>query len=299
MAARWSATLLLLQLLAAAGLATVLVAVFALSGLGAALCAVLELCAVALLLAAAPLALARRAARGSLMPACGADLLRALCGDAVALQIAMARMMLEPCRAAREAGAASKVARPVMLVHGFGCSRAVWRPLLARLRAAGVGPVRAVSLEPMLEDIESYATQLLGELERLASRGGNQVTVIAHSMGGLVARAALRRARAGLIGRIVTIGAPHHGTALACRFSWKNARQMCTGSSWLAALNEGQEGRLPVPMTTLYSLEDNYIIPADSAVLAGARAVELRGVGHLGLLDSTTVLDRVMAELLQ
>jgi PGAP1-like protein len=298
MAARWSATLLALQLLSAAGLATVLVAVFALSGLGAALCAVLELCAVALLLAAAPLALARRAAPGSLMPACGGYLLRALCSDALALQIAMARMTLEPCWAAREAVVASKVARPVMLVHGFGCNRGVWRPLLARLRAAGVGPVSAVSLEPMLEDIEGYATQLLDELERLAARGGNQVSVIAHSMGGLVARAALRRARSGLIGRIVTIGAPHHGTALACRFSWKNARQMCAGSGWLAALNESQEGRLPVPMTTLYSLEDNYIIPADSAVLGGARVVGLRGVGHLGLLDSKAVLDRVMAELL-
>ncbi|HVS75396.1 MAG TPA: hypothetical protein VHE11_00570, partial [Steroidobacteraceae bacterium] len=122
--------------------------------------------------------------------------------------------------------------------------------------------------------------------------------IVAHSMGGLVARAALRRARPGLIGRIITIGAPHHGTTVACLFRWPSALQMCPGSRWLDDLNASQEGHWAVPVTTLYSLEDNLILPAISSRLEGARAHELRGLGHLTLLRSPQVLDRVVSELL-
>jgi triacylglycerol esterase/lipase EstA (alpha/beta hydrolase family) len=118
-------------------------------------------------------------------------------------------------------------------------------------------------------------------------------------MGGLVARAALRCARPGLIGRIVTLGAPHHGTALACWFRWPNARQMCPRSRWLTQLNACEEGRLQIPITTLYSLDDSYIVPAGSARLEGARPVELQGIGHLALLNSKVVLEQVVSELLE
>ncbi|MDE2263104.1 MAG: hypothetical protein KGL45_11320 [Gammaproteobacteria bacterium] len=301
MAARWSASLLACQLLLAAGLAAALAAVFGLSGPAIAAVAAAELCGVALLLAVAPLALAR-----SVAPACVprghmGRLLGALCSDALAFEAALGRMALEPCRAPPDLLAADPLlVRPMLLVHGFACSRAVWRPLIAKLRAAGVGPVRAVSLEPLFAGIETYAAKLLAELEALGSlAAGNAITIVTHSMGALVARAALRGTPPGLVGRIVTIGAPHHGTALACRFRCASTRQMCPGSSWLEELNARQEGRLDIPVTTLYSLDDNYIVPASSARFQGAHTIELEGLGHLGLLVSPRVLERVMSELLQ
>jgi PGAP1-like protein len=301
-AARWSTSALACQLLLAAGLAAALAVASALSGPVLAAWAMAALCAVALLLAAAPLALGCSMAPGSVSGRRMGPGLRALCRDALALEIALARMALEPWRAPPDCAtpAPALLPRPVLLVHGFACSRAVWRPLLARLRAAGVGPVRAVSLEPLLAGLETYTVQLLAELEALGSRGGGHaITIVAHSMGGLVARAALRRARPGLIGRIITLGAPHHGTALACRFRWPSTRQMCPGSSWLTELNASQEGRLDVPVTTLYSLDDNYLVPASSARLQGARALELQGLGHLSLLNSRRVLEHVVSELLE
>lgn len=301
MAARWSLLALLAQLLLAVACAAWLAAAFAASGPAIASSAIVELGGVALLLAVAP-----RALGCSVSPQCCrredmGHTLRALFNDALAFEIAMTRMALEPCRAAPDSAVAGAppIVRPVLLVHGFGCSRAVWRPLLGRLRAAGIGPVRAVSLEPLLAGMETYAAKLLAELEALAARGsGHAITIVAHSMGGLVARAALREARPGLIGRIVTIGTPHHGTALACRFRWAGAQEMCPGSSWLGELNASQEGRLGVPMTTLYSLDDNYVLPASSARFEGARTIELRGLGHLGLLASRRALDAVVGELL-
>ena len=300
MAARWSVSLLACQLLLAAVLAVVLATATALSGPVIAALAAVELCVTAVLLAIAPLVLGRCMAPRHVPRRPMGLLLRALCSDALAFEIAMGRMALEPCRASPDLAAAGPLPpRPVLLVHGFGCSRAVWRPLLATLRAAGVGPVRAVSLEPLFAGMELCAAKLLGELEALRSRSaGNTITIVAHSMGGLVARAALRGARPGLIGRIITIGAPNHGTALACWFRWPSARQMCPGSGWLEELNACQEGRLGIHITTLYSLDDNYIIPASSARFQGARTIELRGLGHLGLLASKTVLEHVMSELL-
>ncbi|HEX8755974.1 MAG TPA: alpha/beta fold hydrolase [Steroidobacteraceae bacterium] len=301
MAARWSAIALGCQLLLGAGLAAALATGSRLSALAVAALVIGELCCVAFLLAAAPLALGQAmAAPGCTPRGRGTRMLEALWRDAWALDLALGRMALEPCRAPVKSpqATARSPAHPVMLVHGFACSRAVWRPLLARLGAADVGPVRAVSLEPLFAGIDAYAAQLLTELEGLGARsGGGAVTIVAHSMGGLVARAALRSARPGLVGRIITIGAPHHGTTLACCFRWPSAREMCPGSSWLAELNACQEGRLDIPMTTLYSLDDNYVVPAGSARFHGARAIELRGIGHLGLLDSKAVLGQVVSEL--
>ena len=299
MAARWSAWALILQLLPAAALAAALAHACVLSGAAIAGVIAVELWAGALLLAVTPLAMGRWKAPGSLSPGGGSLRLRALCADALSFELALARMALEPRRAPAgdPAPCTAPGARPILLVHGFACSRAVWRPLLRRLAAAWIGPVRAVSLEPLLAGVDAYAAQVLGELETLAaSCGGAPVTLVGHSMGGLVARAVLRAATPGRIGRIVTLGAPHHGTALACWFGWPGTRQMCPGSQWLAQLNRAQEGRAGIPITTIFSLDDNYIVPPGSARLDGARTVELRGLGHLSLLDAGAVLDRVVSE---
>jgi triacylglycerol esterase/lipase EstA (alpha/beta hydrolase family) len=299
-AAIWSAAALAVQLLLAAGLAAALAAA-GVSGPALAAWVSLELCAVALLLAAAPLALALCKASGPARRLHAGRRALAICGDALAFEAALVRMALEPWRAPPESPAVTTPTpiRPLLLIHGFACSRAVWRPLLARLRAAGVGPTRAVSLEPLHAGIETHVGQVVRVLEALAADGGGRaVTVVTHSMGGLVARAALRRARPGLIGRIITLGAPHHGTALACWFPWPGVRQMRPGATWLEELNASQEGRLGIPVTTLYSLDDNYIVPAASARLEGARAFEFRGLGHLSLLVSRRVLRQVMSEVL-
>jgi len=126
---------------------------------------------------------------------------------------------------------------------------------------------------------------------------GARVTIIAHSMGGLVARVALRSLGSDVIKHIITLATPHHGTAIARVLQWPATRQMCPGSSWLAALNATQEGHWRVPVTSIYSLEDNLVAPARSPVLLGAKLHEMRGLGHFGLLASRRALDCVMRAL--
>ena len=225
--------------------------------------------------------------------------LRVWCVEALRLDAALLGMAAEPflARLDRDDGSEGLPPPQVVLVHGIACNRAVWRPLLAALRAAGIERVHAVNLEPLFADIDTHARDLLTRLDALGVCATRPVAIVAHSMGGLVARAALRRARPGTIGRIITIGTPHHGTQVACAFGWRSTRQMCCASEWLLQLNAQQEGRFGLPMTSLYSLDDNLIVPAGSAVVRGACSIALPGLGHLGLLRSPQVLQRVVSEL--
>ena len=201
-------------------------------------------------------------------------------------------------RAPREEAGRRAAASPVLLIHGIVCNRAVWRPLLARLAARGFAPVRAVNLEPLFADIDAHTASVVQELRELQrASAGLPVAIVAHSMGGLVARAALAAGGPGLVSRIVTIASPHHGTALARLFRSVPARQMRPGSAWLQALNAGQEGAWPVPVTSIYSLHDNLVVPPRTAALAGARLHELTGLGHLSLLRADASLERTLAAL--
>ena len=189
-------------------------------------------------------------------------------------------------------------ARPVLLVHGILCNRAVWRPLQRRLRAAGFAPVHTINLEPLFADIDLQSRSLAPALIALHQQAdGAQVAIVSHSMGGLVTRALLRSGGGEMISRIVTIACPHHGTRLTRGLRWPATRQMYLGSMWLQALARSEGGHFSVPFASIYSVEDNLVAPAASARLAGAQLCPVRGVGHLGMLSSRSALDCVMAAL--
>ncbi|HMD75681.1 MAG TPA: alpha/beta fold hydrolase [Steroidobacteraceae bacterium] len=201
---------------------------------------------------------------------------------------------------ARAPGAAEPALRPVLLLHGFLCNANIWRRLQMRLRTAGFGPIEALDVEPLLADIDFQAGRVAPSLLALQRRcHGERVVIVAHSMGGLIARALLRDLGAGAIRRIVTIASPHHGTALARGLPWPNTQQMSAVSPWLRALNLAQEGRFAVPIASIFSAEDNLVAPAASARLEAAELHELHGVGHLGILRSRQALDCVMTALTQ
>jgi triacylglycerol esterase/lipase EstA (alpha/beta hydrolase family) len=196
--------------------------------------------------------------------------------------------------------AATRASRPVLLLHGLLCNQRVWRALQVRLAAAGFGPVEALDIGPLRADIETLAAGVAPRLLALQRRcNGERVAIVAHSMGGLIARVLMRDLGRQAIRRIVTLATPHHGTILARILPWPNARQMTRASAWLQSLNASQEGRLAVPLASIYSIDDNLVAPAGSARLQGAELHERRGLGHFGMLGSRDVQDLVIATLSQ
>jgi len=181
---------------------------------------------------------------------------------------------------------------PLLLIHGYGCSRAAWWWQRRRLVAAG-WCVATINLEPLYTSIDNYVEPLARRIaEVLAQTGAAQLILIGHSMGGLVARAYLRRHGAAQVQRLVTLGTPHGGSELARFGLGENARQMRPGNEWLAS-----QGTPPVDTLIIYSAHDNYVLPPSCLELPGAQRCVLARLGHLAMLFSPRVSQALLERL--
>lgn len=187
-------------------------------------------------------------------------------------------------------------ARPLILVHGVLVNDGVWLPFRRKLNAAGFDSVFTLNYGPPYASIDRFAAQLARKIERVcAETGAAQVTLVCHSMGGLVARACLRDYGSARIAGIVTIGTPHHGSVLAWMYFGRCLAQMRPGNRWLAQLNRDEGRPPPVPVTSIWSRHDSMVAPQESCKLGGADNVALVGVGHNALLASNQVASAVIA----
>lgn len=180
---------------------------------------------------------------------------------------------------------------PILLVHGFFSNAGFWYCIEPALRQAGWSNLFSLNLEPPFEDIDEYARQLQGRVDEVCLRAASEsVIIVAHSMGGLVARACANRAP-GRIARILCLGTPHHGTVWASLLPWINTRQMRVDSDWLRQLNGNRSADALI--TNILSEHDNIVVPQASALLHGANNIRLQGVGHLDMAFAKEVHDAV------
>ena len=179
--------------------------------------------------------------------------------------------------------------RGVVLVHGFFCNRGLWNDWMSELRRRGV-PFIAVNLEPVFGAVEVHRGRLDEAIRRLDHATGRKPVIVAHSMGGLVVRDWLAACSArGRVQRIITVGAPHHGTWLA-RFSRsRSGRQMRLGSAWLRELAASEDLVSRSLFTCFYGNCDNVVFPVSAARLSGARNRLLRGVAHVRMTAHPSV----------
>ena len=192
---------------------------------------------------------------------------------------------------------------PVLLLHGYGCNSGYWASLAPMLDAARISHA-TLDLEPLTGDIDDYAERIEEAAGRLcAQAGARQLIVVAHSMGGLAARAWMRVHGADRVARLVTLGTPHHGTCLAAFGLGINAGQMrrmgVAGPecAWLTALAGAEQAAVRARITSIYSHHDNIIAPQTSSELPGARNIAFGGVGHVALGHDRRVLAAVLREI--
>jgi len=186
---------------------------------------------------------------------------------------------------------------PILLIHGYVCNGGVWAPLRPVLHRAGFHNLYTVNLDPTFGSIDQFAESVRVRVDEiLEETGAEKVTLIGHSMGGLIARAYVQR-HGGYrtVRQIITLGTPHHGTVFAKSGIGVDARQMEPKSAWLVELNS--EAPKPVPITSIWSTHDNIVAPQDSAHLPHAANIRLSGIGHMALSGSRRVQDAVLAAL--
>ncbi|MEZ4288740.1 MAG: hypothetical protein R3A47_11510, partial [Polyangiales bacterium] len=122
--------------------------------------------------------------------------------------------------------------------------------------------------------INAIADVLADKIRRTYSNSDKPVRILAHSMGGVIARAMLTRHPDLLVNDVVTFGAPHAGAGWAsvCGFlpCPTQFEQLKPQSSFLKSLAENPQGEGGTEWTLIGSHDDN-TVPALSAVAMDAK----------------------------
>ena len=184
----------------------------------------------------------------------------------------------------------------VLLVHGFYCNRGFWNAWMPRLRKAGI-PFMALTLGPA--GIEQQARGIEQAVRRLTELTGHAPLLVGHSMGGLVIRSWLAGQPEGTASRheVITIGSPHHGTALAQLARSPAAIDMRQGSDFLLDLMRRETDARRSRLSCYWSVCDNIVFPASNATLAGARNIALPALPHVGLVQAPEIFEDVLRRL--
>lgn len=185
--------------------------------------------------------------------------------------------------------------RPVtfVLVHGYACTGGVWSRWIEPIQAAGFGFCMP-DLEPWVLSRQQSVEQLRQIIADLPP--DQSLVLVGHSMGGVELALCLRdypELQARCV-RLITLASPHHGSRLAGLALTPGDGPSTEVDSWL-------EVAPAVPTTCVVSVDDNLVVPADSASLPNADNQWLDGAGHLALLNRsdliTTLVSTINADL--
>jgi triacylglycerol lipase len=186
--------------------------------------------------------------------------------------------------------------RGIVFIHGYVCNRGLWNPLMEKLQARGV-PFAAVNLEPVFGSIDNYAPIIDAAVKRVTAATDMAPVLVAHSMGGLAARAWLAtQASAATAQRIITVGTPHSGTWLARFGSTLNALQMRQGDAWQKKLSAAEPADRLARFTCFYGHADNIVFPASTATLLGAENRHIDGCAHVHMTYHAQVWAEVLKQ---
>ncbi len=186
---------------------------------------------------------------------------------------------------------------PVLLLHGLFHNRACWWWLQLRLRLAGWRDIYSLNLSAW-HDIEILTEMIAKKVDSLRLKAGaDQVILIGHSMGAVLARNYIqRRGGASRVALAVLLGAPNSGSKLAPFAVSPLARHLLPESDFMrglgaAAMPEG------VRLVNIISAQDNMVLPWSLGRLEGCEEHLLHWVGHNSLLYHPRALRPLFAAL--
>lgn len=180
--------------------------------------------------------------------------------------------------------------RTVVLVHGLAANRACFYPMQAYLGARGYKRQLAYT-HPSRPSIEALAIELKRRID--AEVKGGRIDIVAHSLGGLIARFYVTQLGGHRrVDRVITLGTPHHGTYASMFVPSGFVRQLEPEGPFIQHL-----GAEPPPsgvrFFTFGAAGDALILPRSSALLPGAEGQMFDGQGHTSLLMAPSVLAAV------
>ena len=184
---------------------------------------------------------------------------------------------------------------PVIFIHGYFQNRADFVWLARQFRKSDKGPSYGFNY-PWFDSVDRNVPRLARFVERVcAETGSERVTLVAHSLGGLVSLeyshspAGERR-----VAHCITIGTPHAGVKWRGPILGRVAKELREGGEFTV---ERRERAVITPTLSVYSTHDNIVHPPSTSELTsrGGNDVAIEGLGHLSLLYSPEVA-RVLIE---
>jgi len=186
----------------------------------------------------------------------------------------------------------------VLFLHGFFHNRSAFGLMKNRLAWSGLRHFYDLNLYTTLKSVPRLAEQVSRTVEKIyRSRKIKQVVIVAHSMGGIIARTYLQKQkRDGEISHLITLGTAHQGTYLSRLSPLPHLKELAPGSDLLLELNS-----LPAPQAThalnLFGSHDLILKPKTAALWKGIDNLELAGLGHLGILFSRRAAKNIIGHL--
>lgn len=180
--------------------------------------------------------------------------------------------------------------RTLVFVHGLAANRSSFLPLQLYLRARGYD--RQVSVG--YRSSGSLGALSLDLKRRIDDRvRGGRIDIIAHSMGGLLARFYVQQLGGQRrVDRLITLGTPHRGTHAANFIPSALLRQLLPDSPFIELL-----AALPAPehvtTTSLVAGRDILVQPIEAARCPFGDTVHFDDLGHLELLFRPQVFQSV------
>jgi pimeloyl-ACP methyl ester carboxylesterase len=229
---------------------------------------------------------------------------RAATGDRVPLRVALAEWgmalavsALRPIGFFPLPGATNRGPRPIILLHGYAMNRANFVVLARRLAAAGLGPIFGFEYWT-LGRVAAGARQLGWFVDQVrAATGADDVDLVGHSMGGVVARYYVSFGGGDeRVHHLVTLGSPHAGTDISGMGIGHASKELIVGSRLVTRL-----GSSPAPvhakLTTILSEADALVPARAQPAIAGAERIVYPDLGHVALLGSRRVARDVIERL--
>ncbi|MGH3797591.1 MAG: esterase/lipase family protein [Pseudonocardiaceae bacterium] len=196
---------------------------------------------------------------------------------------------------------------PILLVHGIADNRSVFAVLGRALRKRGFGVVYGINysvLTALTGDVRSAAREFGREVERICeATSTEQVHVVGHSLGGLVARYYVQRLGGDArVHTLVSLGTPHHGTMAAYLLPTPVLRQLRPDSDVVAELMEPSPN-CRTRFVAVWSELDQLIVPQRHARLDHpdllVTNLRLSDVGHLSLSVDPRAIHTIVSTLAQ
>ena len=186
---------------------------------------------------------------------------------------------------------------PILFVHGWNSSASTWNTVVGRFAADGWTSAELNTWSyNTAQSNATTASQLATKVNSvLAATGAARLDLVSHSMGGLSTRYYVKNLGGGpKVDEFVSLAGPNHGTGTANLCFWNTSCfEMRPGSSFLNALNSGDETPSTPRYGTWWSPCDEVINPDTSTILSGAANTQTSCLFHSGVKDSATVYAQV------